>query len=380
MFKFYGGMLPYVQARTAAQFNQTSTPISPGGALYPETVTQFGAYNPGDWGCNSSVPRAMGASLNQYIRFHFTGNLELCLLMLDDFLYSGDRSRLAEHAVPVCTAVVSGFRDRFPHRDAQGFVDLFPSQSLETYQCPDPASRESCVTNPTPDVAGLRAVLQRLVALPTGAADPAAVAGWRELLAVVPALPVHDGVVLPAAAGANKRSNSENTALYAVHPFRTYGWGKANLSEAQATYNSRPSPCNDGWCQDVIQAAMLNLTDDAAKMVAARAAAAPAKGFRFPGFAAHYQDFAPSLDHWAFMRTAVNYMLLTPLEDDRQRMVVFPTWPVDKWDVSFKLHGPLNTTVQGACVGGVLQELVVTPAERKGDVEVVGCRKQSVFV
>jgi hypothetical protein len=28
-----------------------------------------------------------------------------------------------------------------------------------------------------------------------------------------------------------------------------------------------------------------------------------AQGFRFPGFAAHYQDYEPSLDHFGFMRT-----------------------------------------------------------------------------
>ena len=34
-----------------------------------------------------------------------------------------------------------------------------------------------------------------------------------------------------------------------------------------------------------------------------RASAPQAKGFRFPGFAAHYQDYEPSLDHYGFMRT-----------------------------------------------------------------------------
>ena len=48
---------------------------------------------------------------------------------------------------------------------------------------------------------------------------------------------------------------------------------------------------------------MLNLTSEAAKQVGQRASAPPASGFRFPGFAAHYQDYEPSLDHFAFMRT-----------------------------------------------------------------------------
>ena len=55
------------------------------------------------------------------------------------------------------------------------------------------------------------------------------------------------------------------------------------------------------------------------------------------------------------MRTAVNYMLLSPVEDASQSVLLFPTWPTDKWDVAFKLWAPLNTTVEAACVGGKLQ-------------------------
>ena len=48
---------------------------------------------------------------------------------------------------------------------------------------------------------------------------------------------------------------------------------------------------------------MLNMTSEAASQLVGRASAPQAKGFRFPGFAAHYQDYEPSLDHYGFMRT-----------------------------------------------------------------------------
>ena len=86
--------------------------------------------------------------------------------------------------------------------------------------------------------------------------------------------------------GVRVRHNSENTENYINHPFRLFGIGKpTDLSLAQQTYLERHSPCNDGWCQDVIQAAMLNLTDEAASMIAQRAAATDHGGFRFSGFA-----------------------------------------------------------------------------------------------
>eukprot|EP00041_Stephanoeca_diplocostata_P024736 m.635485 g.635485 ORF g.635485 m.635485 type:complete len:147 (+) comp22585_c1_seq4:211-651(+) len=115
---------------------------------------------------------------------------------------------------------------------------------------------------------------------------------------------------------------------------------------------------NNGWTQ-----------------VTQRAAAAPASGYRFPGFAAHYQDYEPSLDHFAFMRTAVNYMLLTPLDNDQQGVLLFPTWPTDTWNVAFKLWAPLNTTIEASCTNGTLDYLIVTPPERKADVTVLNCKQ-----
>ena len=74
------------------------------------------------------------------------------------------------------------------------------------------------------------------------------------------------------------------------------------------------------------------------------------------------------------MRTAVHYMLMAPLDDANQSVVLFPTWPVDQWDVSFKLWAPYNTTIEASCVGGVLQYLTVTPPDRAAYVIVSNCQ------
>ena len=65
------------------------------------------------------------------------------------------------------------------------------TQALETYQCKDPTSRATCPTNPTTDVAGLMAVLPRLIALPDGAGVSAPQrAAWRAMLDGLPPLPI----------------------------------------------------------------------------------------------------------------------------------------------------------------------------------------------
>ena len=60
----------------------------------------------------------------------------------------------------------------------------------------------------------------------------------------------------------------------------------------------------------------------------------------------------------------MHYMLLAPLDDAKQSMLLFPAWPTE-WDVRFKLHAPLNTVVEAACINGSLAKLVVDPPERR---------------
>ena len=302
---FYLRMLPYNEERTKVQFLGTDTVIT-AGAFYEETCTQFGMYNEGDWGCNHPIPAPNGASSNTFIRFHWTGGLELSLMLLDYYDATGDEDDLKRY-LPMAIAVVEAFRQRFPNKNATtGKIDMFPAQALETYQCPDPTKRDGCPTNPSTDIGGLMSVLPRLIALPTSLPFVTAAqrSKWAAHLAALPALPLDVAnsakgsfatqKLAPIQNGAWKnqgRHNSENTELYVAHPFRLYGVGKPGLALAQQTYSERHSPCNDGWCQDIIQAAMLNLTNDAANYLAQRATAATAKGFRFKGFAPHNQDY-----------------------------------------------------------------------------------------
>jgi hypothetical protein len=253
---------------------------------------------------------------------------------------------------------------------------MFPAQALETHQCPDPTSRASCATNPSTDVSGLRAVLTRLLSLPPSLpfVSEHMRTAWQRQLDALPSLEFDatSGAISPVAPGYTLGDhNSEKTALYPLHPFRVYGVGKRGLDTALATYRARSHPCNNGWCQDVVDAAMLGLRDEARAMVEQRAKSTDE--FRFAGFAGHMQDYEPSADHFSFMRTAMHYMLLAPLDDDKQSVLLFPAWPAE-WDISFKLHAPLNTVIEAACINGTLTKLVVHPPERRADVQLAGCR------
>jgi hypothetical protein len=107
-----------------------------------------------------------------------------------------------------------------------------------------------------------------------------------------------------------------------------------------------------------------------------RIAIGSAESFRFPGFAEHFQDYEPSLDHFSTLRTAVNYMLLSPLHDGSGQVMLFPGFPSDVWDVEFKLNGPNTTVIEAACQNGELAYLSVDPPEEAWRVNNTGnCRK-----
>ena len=75
------------------------------------------------------------------MRYHTTNSLELCLLLLDDYVMTGDEQVFQTYGLPTLESVLTFYRERYPNRDANNKTDMFPAQALETWQCPDPQSR-----------------------------------------------------------------------------------------------------------------------------------------------------------------------------------------------------------------------------------------------
>jgi hypothetical protein len=83
-----------------------------------------------------------------------------------------------------------GWAQTPPQRlDKDGKMIIFPTQALETWQCPGfPADKAACVTNDTPTVAGLHSVLEKLLLLPDAVVPSGSTErdGWAAMLATVP--------------------------------------------------------------------------------------------------------------------------------------------------------------------------------------------------
>ncbi|GIV18779.1 MAG: hypothetical protein KatS3mg023_0530 [Armatimonadota bacterium] len=349
LFRMYLDALPLAKERTRLYFRHE-------GAYFPETMTFWGTYANCNYGWNREG-KPVSHIDNPYIRYYYSCNLELLTLALEYFFHTGDKRFLNETLLPLADAVI-GFYDRHFPRDETGKLLLKPAQSLETY--PD-------VVDPLPDIAGLRWTLEGLLRLPLGREKTDQRNRWQRLLGQLPSLPVGteggETFLLPARQILAQPINSEDPELYAVFPYRLYGVGKPDIEVARNTYARRPYKGNEGWRQDPIWAAMLGLAEEAKQMVAQRFATRH-PGSRFPAFWGPNYDWIPDQDHGGVGMIALQAMLL---QTDGERILLFPAWS-KRWDVSFRLHAPGKTVVEGVWREGKLQSLKVTPAHREKDV------------
>ncbi|MBI1372419.1 MAG: hypothetical protein GC159_06620 [Phycisphaera sp.] len=349
LFKLYGDALPL---RTAA----TKTYYDHGGAYFPEVMYIWGAYTDHNYGTNRKG-RPDGLVDNGFIRREWQAGIELTMMMLDYHDHTRDEAFRDETLLPMAVAVTT-FYDRHWPRDEAGRIRLDPAQALESWWT---------VTNPMPEIAGLHAILPRLIELPV---DDAQKAAWRDMLADLPPVPTAErGGVTVLAPGEKYavKKNTENAELYAVFPYRLYSvlGDPQRLQLARDTWPRRTSRQSGGWSQDPIMAAMIGYGDAAATYVT-RNARAVARGFRFPAMWGPNFDWIPDQDHGSVTMTALQRMVM---QTDGDKIRLLPAWPKN-WNVRFKLHAPNATTVEGEYRDGKLVSLRVTPESRRSDVTV----------
>lgn len=409
LYRVYAQTLSLHQARVRSWYNHS-------GAVFPERFYLFGPIDTPTYGCDIP-PRSPDQAVGLYQKYHIMGTLALCSLGLDDwdYYYSGEpiasaamaeataHGRMRDFILPICLNATTFYFEHYKASGPEGKLDMFPSQGEETWQCPDPHNRTACTTNPASDIAGLWAITDRLLRL---APDTNAGAGpsdtmltkaqaemLRALRQVIPELPVGarpqtggyskfapsvDRVYLPASSVPSEGArNSENIELHAVFPFRLTHQNRSlmDLEVARATYAHRMFPCtaNEYWCEDGNVAALLGLADEARNAVLAAVSSALLKtspGWRFPLWHAGGGDTTPSMMPQSILRQTLHSMLLQHTPEGK--LLLFPAWPAG-WDVSFKLHAPKGTIVEGRCVNGTAEGLVVTPASRVVDLRVLGC-------
>ncbi len=340
LFRMYRNILPANEQQVKQYYHH-------GGAYFAETAPFWGGLN------------YMGPDVKaNYTNHYFTPILELSMMMLDYYEYTGDTQFAKNTLLPVATAGLQFFGQHFG-RDTTGKLLLDPDNSIEMFWK---------VHNPAPDIAGLHAVLARMMKLPANIVDDKIRLEWRMLYDDLPPLPttINDGktFLLPYAGPQTAKSfNSENPELYAIYPFRLYGLGKPGLDVAVNTFNARKQRAKGCWVQDPIQAAMIG-DASVAKDYVHFALTRKDANLKFPAFWDKGNDYAPDEDNGGNGENGLQQMLM---QVDGKKIMLLPAWPAG-WNADFKLNAPYNTTVEGRVENGKLINLKVTPASRKIDV------------
>lgn len=365
-FNMYTKRLAFAIARNKIYYQHE-------GASYPETMYFWGLPRMSDFGKNNPTNEIQ----SHWQKYHIQGTLEVISQLLDQYDYYGNKDYLQYTVIPFADAIVT-YYDQHWKRDANGYIYISPSQSLETYQLN--------AVNPTPDIAGLKSILPRLLALPQDMTTRQQRTRWQKVLHDLPEIPVgktskgkipvpvdepgdpNGELVLLPAEKYGKRGNSENPELYTVFPYRLYGVGKPGLDLARRTYFARRAPQYTCWGQDGTQSSILGLTSEAKKAAITEFTNYGNQHFKWFWASAH--DYIPDLDNGGDGMITLQNMLM---QCDGKRIQLTPAWPKD-WTADFKLYAPYNTIIEGHIEKGKISHLKITPASRAKDMVVLHSR------
>lgn len=352
LFRMYArDLLPLAAYRTKVNLGHA-------GAYIPECIYFWGDMFTETYGWQPAAERKDKLQASGWHKYEWVSGLELCWLLLDTYDHTGDTRLLSDTLLPTARQILTFF-DQHYGLDEQGKLKMTPSQALETWW--------DC-TNPMPELAGLHAVTQRLLALgdrlPAG--DRAFVTALAAKLAPLPTRDTPDGPALaPAARFANK-PNIENPELYAVFPFRLCSFDRDNRALGERALTHRWDRGDSGWRQDSLFAAYLGQADETRRSLVKRARSKHSAS-RFPVFWGPNYDWIPDQDHGSVLLATLQSMLM---QTDGSTIWLLPAWPKD-WDCEFRLHAPGQTTLTGRVRGGRVEGLVVTPKARAADVVIV---------
>lgn len=327
-------------------------------AYFPECIHFWGDIFNEAYGWTPVAERKDPLQASGWHKWEWVAGPELVWMMLETYEFTGDARLLRERILPTADAVIRFF-DHFYSTNQDGRLVMHPSMACETWW--------NC-TDPMPELAGLHAILGKLLTLPPADLPTDLRQAWTTFLSKLPPIPTRatpDGAALaPAGKFADKR-NIENPELYAVFPFRLCSFEKSNRALGITALHHRWDRGHSGWRQDDIFMAYLGLTQEAAKNVVARARQHDPKS-RFPAFWGPNYDWTPDQDHGGVLLKATQSMLL---QHDGKRIFLLPAWPPE-WDVDFQLHAPHRTTVTATVRNGRIVRLETNPPERLRDVEI----------
>lgn len=354
LFRMYVGLSGFNARRTKKYLGH-------GGAYFPECMQPWGDHFMDCYGMKDWEKRADRLQDSPWHKYEWVGQLELCLMLLDYRAYTLDDDYFVKTALPAIREYVRHFDEHYA-LDENGRYRMNPSQALETWWV---------CTNPMPEIAGLRRVTERLLALPEkllSGSDRELFSRIRSRIPDLPTRALEDGrKVFAPADKFEKCPNCELPELYCVFPFRLCSFEKPNCELGRATYETRRQKLYMGWCQDELFAAYLGMAEEAQAHLVERVLTNSSNKYRWPTYWGPNYDWLPDQDAGGNVQNILQSMIM---QCDGDRIYLAPAWP-KTWNCSFRLNAPGRTVVEGRVEDGEVKDLVVTPASRRGDVVIV---------
>ncbi len=361
-FDFYARSLKNVELRTQEYWGHK-------GASFTEHPETFGLPAASTWGFKSgrrerSKDLEHGTLANQWVRLHYTNQLEFSFMILKYYQYSGkDISKY----IPFIESSLTFFFEHYKYRqvkrtgkpfDENDKLVIYPSTACETFKD---------IKNPTDISAALKSVIREIQLVSNDVISEEKKSYWLEAATHIPELTysIKNGKkILVAAEDLPKRINADMPEMYPVFPYEIYGVGLPNMEIPINTWNSGILDDRKdfiSWHQDAIFCARLGLVDEAKKITIQKLQDSKR---RFPAFWGPGNDYVPDHNWGGSGMIGLQDMLL---QSNNGKIYLFPAWPKE-WDVDFKFNAPDNTIITGSLKDGEVVTLDVFPKERAKDI------------
>ena len=324
------------------------------GACLTEQIENYGLPCYPEYGTKRPAGFDPGMERNAWLEYEWDTCLEFCMMALE---LNSELSIVNSELLSFVRSCLRFFDEHYQYLanqrgakrlDGNGKLVLYPGSGGETFKG---------AYNSTSTIAALRTVSQALMDYAQEQGDTALISHLSSLASRLPSITVRDGMLAPAL-HYERVQNVETTQLYPVFPWRMYGVGRPDLDIARNTYWNDSLAVkfrsHVGWKQDVIWAACLGLTDEAARLIQLKLADGP---HRFPAFWGPGYDWTPDHNWGGSAMIGLQEMLLQEVGDT---LYLFPAWPKD-WDIRFKLHASHGTVVEAEQKGGKVTSVKITP-------------------
>lgn len=293
------------------------------GAVYPEQMSAYGLCNNQDMGWNNTT----GWPEKEHIRYHFSNSLEMILMILEYKELSGES---IEEYMDFILSILQFYNDFYDKNDINGKMIIYPAGCLETY---------TNVKNPIDSVAGLHAVLKRLVKMDEPYISNETKQFLRNLMQRVPpysyATDKNGKKYLKYGESDGYITNCENPETYVLFPYKEIGNSPEEREIARNTikHSIRTKEQNYyySWHTLGVEYAEVNDVKKATERLIVKMNDGP---FRFPAFYGPGHDWAPDFNWGGAGMIQLQEMLF---REDEDNLYLLPCWNKDE-EVHFKFY------------------------------------------